>query len=195
MLLLNRCLRFYFESFFDHTRTPTLLAAMKWNEVTRIEVKGNLLIIKDAMILLSNIVAEPEWPSINCEPGEYIMEINVPEPFYAHRVRIIKTDSNPNIGNEIGMVSVDNGFIGIIDYEFFQTAVGNDFESYEEWTMTELDDELTLNFSGEVMFNQEKLVYVKSGDGDGVYPVYELVEDSKQVGLECVFIPQSELPI
>lgn len=162
---------------------------MKWNEVTRIEIKGNILTIKDAMVMLSDDEVASEWPSISCEPGEYILEINVPEPFYAHRARIRKTKSDPDLGNEIGKVNIDHAFIGIIDYEPFLNVVKNDFDSYEEWTMMELDDELSINFSGEILFNEEKLLYVKSGDGDGVYPAYELIEDGKQVGIECVFIP------
>lgn len=162
---------------------------MRWNEVTRLEVRGNRLMIKDAMVMLSENEVETEWPTIACIPDEYIMEINVPKPFYAHRVRIRKAESDPKLGNEFGKVSVDNGFIGIIDYKPFFTAVKKDYESYEEWTMMELDQELTINFSGEIKFNNEKLVYVKSGDGDGNYPVYELVENKKLVGIECVFIP------
>ncbi len=162
---------------------------MKWNEVTRIEVKGKTLTIKDAMVMLSNDETAPEWPSIACEPGEYILEINVPVPFHAHRVRIRKVDSDPNLGNELGTVDIDHAFVGFIDYELFLAAVKEGFESYEEWTMMELDDELAINFSGEILFNDEKLVYVKSGDGDGAYPVYELVDNDKQVGIECIFIP------
>ncbi|QMU61571.1 MAG: hypothetical protein GKR92_07620 [Gammaproteobacteria bacterium] len=162
---------------------------MKWNEVTRIEVKGKTLAIKDAMVMLSNNEITPEGPSITCEPGEYILEIYVPVPFHAHRVRMRKVDSDPKLGNEIGAVEIDHAFVGFIDYELFLASIKEDFESYEEWTMMELDDELTLNFSGEILFNNEKLVYVKSGDGDGTYPVYELVANDKQVGIECVFIP------
>lgn len=161
---------------------------MKWNEVTRIEVKGNVLTIKDAMIMIEVDEDSSEWPSIQCSSGEYIMEINVPEPFYAHRVRIRKVGSNPVLGNEIGNVNVDHAFIGIVDYNSFLDAVKKDIDSYEEWTMTELDDELAINFSGEILFNREKLLYVKSGDGDGSYPTYELIENDKIVGLETIFI-------
>ena len=162
---------------------------MKWNEVTRIEVRGKTQAVKDAMILLSDDDTAPDWPTVSCSPGEYILEINVPSPFYAHRARIRKTDSDPELGNELGTVDIDHAFVGFIDYESFLAAIKDDFESYEEWTATDLDDELAVNFSGEISFNDEKLVYVKSGDGDGVYPVYELLEDGKPVGLECVFIP------
>jgi len=161
---------------------------MRWNEVTRIDVKGHVLVIKDAMVMLSDDEVAPEWPSISCTPGEYVLEIHVPVPFYAHRVRVRRTDSEPDLGKELSAVNVDHAFVGFVDYEAFLTAVKRDFEAYEEWTMTELDDELALNFSGEILFSGEKLVYVKSVDGDGAFPVFELIDDGLTVGMECVLV-------
>ncbi len=162
---------------------------MKWNEVTTIEIRGKILAVKDAMIMLREEEETPEWPFIDCEPGEYVFEINVPSPFFAHRARIRKVGSEPERGKEIGSVDIDHAFLGIIDYEKFLGAVKNDYEAYGDWTATELDDELALNFSGEIAFNETKLVYVKSGDGDGTYTCIELLQNGDQVGIECVFIP------
>lgn len=162
---------------------------MDWNEVTTINIEGKILLVKDAMIMLNEDEESPEWPFINCEPGEYIFEINVPSPFYAHRARIRRIDSAPERGKGIGSVDIDHAFIGIIDYEKFVGAVKKDFEEYAEWTAMELDDELSLNFSGEINFDTTKLLYVKSGDGDGTYPCFELVQNGTQVGIECVFKP------
>ena len=161
---------------------------MQWNEVTRIELRGSTLVAKDAMVMLDADQAAPEWPAVTCTPGEYVLEIHVPTPFHAHRCRVRRADSNPSRGAAIGQAEIDHGFVGFIDYEAFIGAVANDVEAYEEWTMMELDDELALNFSGEIEFCGQKLVYVKSGDGDGSYPVHELVEDGQTVGMECVFI-------
>lgn len=159
---------------------------MNWNEVTRIEIKGPVIVVKDAMVMLSEDEVKPEWPSVACRPGEYVLEIYVPVPFHADRVRLRRRDSDPVAGNEIGKVNIDNAFVGFIDYEPFLSAVKQDFEYYEDWTMADLDDELAINFSGEIPFQGEKLVYVKSVDGDGAFPVFELVEDGQVVGLECV---------
>lgn len=82
---------------------------MKWNEVTRIDVTGRVLVVKDAMVMLSCDEVEPEWPSISCDPGEYILEIHVPVPFYAHRVRLRRADSEPDLGSELGAVNIDDG--------------------------------------------------------------------------------------
>ena len=161
---------------------------MQWNEVTRLELKGPTLIIKDAMTMLADDVTEPEWPSVHCAPGEYVLEIYVPEPFNAHRVRIRRSGSNPDQGSAIGTVGVDHAFVAFVDYEAFIAAVRADVEAYEEWTAMELDDELALNFSGEILFGEEKLVYVKSVGGDGAFPVVELVEGGETVGMECVLV-------
>lgn len=162
---------------------------MDWNEVTRIETKGNILTVKDAMIMLSRDEKSPDWPYIKCDPGEYIFEINVPVPFFAHRARIRKIDSQPSLGKGLGSIDVDHAFFGVIDYEIFRDAVSSDYEEYGDWTAMELDDELAINFSGEIPFNDTKLLYVKSGDGHGAYLCYELIENGNQVGIECVFIP------
>ncbi len=160
---------------------------MEWNEVTRINIEGKILLVKDAMIMLGEDEESPEWPYIKCEPGEYIFEINVPSPFYAHRARIRKIDSEPERGRQIGSVDIDHAFIGIIDYEKFLGAVKKNYEEYGEWTAMDLDDELSLNFSGEITFDTAKLLYVKSGEGDGTYSCFELIQNSSQVGIECVF--------
>ncbi len=161
---------------------------MQWNEVTRLDLSGSRLLIKDAMTMLDTGVSEPEWPSVTCAPGEYVLEIYVPQPFNAHRVRIRKTGSSPETGNSIGEVSVDHAFVAFVDYESFLSAVRADEEAYEEWTGMELDDELAVNFSGEIPFGDQKLVYVKSVGGDGVFPVFELIEGDATVGMECVLV-------
>ena len=161
---------------------------MQWNEVTRLDVQGSRLVIKDAMTMLATDVSEPEWPSVTCAPGEYVLEIYVPEPFNAHRVRIRRTDSSPELGDNIGFVSVDHAFVAFVDYEAFLSAVRADEDAYEEWTAMELDDELAINFSGEIPFEDQKLVYVKSVGGDGVFPVIELVDGGVTVGMECVLV-------
>ncbi|MDJ0785046.1 MAG: hypothetical protein QNJ22_23970 [Desulfosarcinaceae bacterium] len=162
---------------------------MQWNEVTRIAVEGKIIAVKDAMILLSEDEDPRQWPAIRSDPGEYVFEVNVPTPFHAHRARIRKMGSAPELGKEIGAVDIDHAFLGIIDYETFLSAVKQDADAYSEWTATELDDELAINFSGAIDFNDATLLYVKSGDGDGRYPCFELVQDGVQVGMECIFIP------
>ena len=160
---------------------------MNWNHLAQIETLGQQIIIKDAMILLDNAETAPEWPAIVVDPGMYDVEINVPEPWYCARVRIKSVESHPELGKMIGHLSIDNSSVGIIDYETFVNEISSSYSDYEEWTETALDDEINDNFSGQIAYKSAWLVYVKSGNGDGTYPVYELVEKGKVVGLECNF--------
>lgn len=160
---------------------------MDWNEVTTTDITGTILVVKDAMVMLDEGETSPDWPHVVCAPGEYIFEIHVPTPFHARLARIRLVGSDPVRGEQIGSVDVDNGFIGIIDYEGFAQAVTNNYDDYEEWTATVLDDELALNFSGEVGFDDARLLYVKTGDGDGRYACFELLQDGAAIGIECVF--------
>lgn len=161
---------------------------MQWNEVTRMQITGRTLVVKDAMTMLATDVDVPEWPSIRCAPGEYVVEIYVPEPFNAHRVRIRRAGSSPVTGAGIGTVDVDHAFVAFVDYEAFLNVVCADPDAYEEWTMAELDDELAINFSGEILFGDTQLAYVKSVGGDGAFPVFELVDDGDVVGIECALV-------
>ena len=161
---------------------------MQWCEVGKMEVVGKTLCIKDAMVMLSENEESPSFPFVYCDSGEYVFEIWVePGTFYAARARIRKARTKSELGGNIGVVDVDNGFIGIIDYEIFHREVSSSYQEYEEWSAMELDDELAINFSGQIAFGNSILSYVKSGDGDGSYNCYNLLHKGKCVGIECVF--------
>ncbi|MGI9204446.1 MAG: hypothetical protein ACR2Q3_10575 [Woeseiaceae bacterium] len=160
---------------------------MKWYEVVKIEVKGNRIVAKDAMILLSQDEESPQWPTVSVAPGQYIVEIHLPQDWYCTRFRIRPVNSSPDVGGEVGSFDVDNGKAAFIDYDHFMSVVSHDYDAYEEWTGTELDDELAINFSGQIDFGDSPLVYVKSADGDGRFSAFELKENDAVVGLECRF--------
>ena len=158
-----------------------------WNEVARIEIRGNRIVAKDAMILLDADEAEPGWPAVTVSPGDYVAELHLPSSWHCTRFRIRRTDATPDLGPQVGCFGVDHGKAAFIDYDAFHEKIAVDPGDYEEWTMNELDDELAINFSGEIPFSDTSLIYVKSGDGDGTYPVFQLIENGQVVGAECVF--------
>ena len=160
---------------------------MKWNQVAEIELRGVRLVIKDAMILVNPDSESPEWPCVTVDPGLYAFEIHVPETWYCARLRVVPAGTNPTLGGKLADLSVDHARAGVIDYDTFLATVSDDFDSYEEWTGTALDDELSLNFSGSIDFGPTSMVYVTSGHGDGTYPVFELLEGEQVVGIECHF--------
>ena len=160
---------------------------MQWNEVTKIEVSGARIAAKDGMIMVDEDDTDPAYPFVTIEPGTYIAEIHLSEPWYCARFRLRRVDSDPKPGDALGTIDIDSGKAAIIDYDAFHAAVCADADAYEEWTAGELDDELALNFSGKIAFGGTELVYVKSAEGDGQYAVHALVEDGVTVGIECVF--------
>lgn len=160
---------------------------MKWNEVGKIDIFGNRIAAKDAMILLDQDAQEPEWPTVNVEPGLFIVEVHLPQDWHCTRFRIRPLNSSPEAGPPVGTLNVDNGMAAFVDYDTFLSAVREDYDAYEEWTGMELDDELSINFSGRTEFRGSPLAYVKSGDGDGTFTALALVENGKTVGLECRF--------
>ena len=125
---------------------------MKWNEIVKIDIAGNRIAVKDAMILLDQEAGSPEWPTVTVSPGRYIVEIHLPQDWYCTRFRIRPVNSNPQVGRVIGTVAVDNGKAAFIDYDSFLAAIRDDYDDYEEWTSMELDDELAINFSGQINF-------------------------------------------
>ena len=160
---------------------------MQWNEVTKIEVRGKRIAAKDGMIMVAEDETDPAYPFVTVEPGTYVAEIHLPEPWWCARFRLRRVDTNPELGAALGSIDVDSGKAAFIDYDPFHAAVCADSDEYEAWTAGELDDELALNFSGKIEFGGTGLVYVKSADGDGRYATYALVEDGVTVGMECVF--------
>ena len=160
---------------------------MKWNEVVKVDIRGTRIAAKDAMVMLSEDESEPSLPFVDVQPGLFIAEINLASAWHCKRFRIRRDESNPEPGRTLGSIDVDCGKAAFIDYGAFSAMARDDFDSYESWTEMELDDELAINFSGQIDLGDAVLVYVKSGDGDGTYPVFELVDNGEVVGIECRF--------
>jgi hypothetical protein len=159
---------------------------MSFKKIGEIEIKGNRLVIKDSMIMLSQDEDKPEWPYVTIDSGIYDIQVMENGDQYSS-VRIIKSGVTGTRGKGIGDVEVDHGGIGIIDYDTFLSAVHKNYDDYENWTAMELDDLVWTEASAKVKFMGQPLFFLHSGDGDGTYPVYELLESEKVVGLECDF--------
>ncbi len=160
---------------------------MLWNEVAKITVRGARIAAKDGMIMIGEDEVEPVYPFVTVEPGTFVAEIHLSEPWHCARFRLRRTDADPERGSALGSIDIDSGRAAFIDYDSFHAAVCADADSYEAWTAGALDDELALNFSGKIAFGETELVYAKSADGDGRYATCALVDGGVTVGMECVF--------
>ena len=161
---------------------------MDYKEIDTIDIKGKRILIKDSMILLDDNENMPEWPFVTIESGIY--DINVLEkgdPYSS--VQIIKNGMSGARGKNIGNVNVEHGGIAIIDYDTFLSTIQKNYDDYCEWTSMELDDLVWSQVSGKIEFLNEPLFFLHSGDGDGSYPVYEVVQDGNIIGIECDFYP------
>ena len=163
---------------------------LNYKTIAEIEIKGKRIVVKDSMIMLDDDEISPEWPCLNVESGTYTIEVNMYNEDICSSVIVKKVGKTFSSKTEIGSVDVDHGSIGIIDYDNFLTAVQNNYDEYEEWTSGPLDDVAWEKFFGKIDFKNEPLYFLHSGEGDGTYPIYELIENNKVIGFECEFIPK-----
>ena len=159
---------------------------MKWEQFFDYNVTGERIIIKDGMIMVSENEKEPEWPCVKVNPGKYKIELSQEDNFVA-AVRIYKEGSNLSLGGKIGELQIDHAKAAFCDYDLLLKTVQNDPEGYMEWTENECEEAVWENEKGEVCFKNHKMIFFQSGDGDGVYPVFELLDDTKIVGMLCEF--------
>ena len=160
---------------------------MDWKEVSSLDLRGERILIKDAMIQLNPDEAEPEWPFVRVPAGAYVVEALAAQSGEFAGVRVRPKGSSLSRGASLGRIEVDNASVGIIDYEVFLSAVRASPDDYDEWTGMELFDAIGESPSGVVKFGEATLTYVASGDGDGVYEVFELTGDGQVLGFECEF--------
>jgi len=164
---------------------------MNYSKICDLEIKGKRIVIKDSMIMLSTNEDTPEWPFVTVENGKYeVQALEDADPYSA--TRIIKSGMSAVRGKKIGDVEVDHAGVGIIDYDSFLSVVKKNYDEYSNWTSMALDDFIWDQVSGKIDFLKESLVFLHSGDGDGTYPVYELLHNNNVVGLECDFLVEIE---
>lgn len=164
---------------------------MTWQQIGKFDVRGPRIAIKDAMTLLDDLPDADEWVTIVVEPGSYIVEVFMPVSNHISRVRVHSEGARPVRGEWLGAIEINMAKFGVIDYDNFLMAIGEDDSEYEEWTEMELFDAVGASLFGEIAFKSCPLIFGSSGDGDGCYPVFGLIENGSLVGLECEFEPTS----
>lgn len=148
---------------------------------------GGRIVIKDAMTMLNENAEAPEWPCVSVAPGDYIVSLAGGEDG-SKSVRICAAGSGEaSRGKEIGRVGVDHGAVAMCDYDALLAAVRADLDGYSDWTEDECEAAVWENESGVIEFGGVTVVHVKTGIGDGSFPVFELANGGRVVGMECVF--------
>ena len=90
---------------------------------------------------------------------------------------------------QVDEISIDGGSLGFYDYERIRSCFGYDMEALYSWGESKMlsgDDEY-----GVLVYDLKRgyiLPFVQSGYGDGVYPVYEVLDKGFRVGALVEFI-------
>jgi hypothetical protein len=97
---------------------------------------------------------------------------------------------NPKTGNQIAETGTDTGQIGVCDIRAIKRAYDAAFsDSYEE--VIRYFEQNIRSRAGVLTPNgmrEARLMFVESGFGDGVGPVFELLSGKKRVGVDAEFI-------
>ncbi len=159
---------------------------MEWVKVFDYNIMGKRIIIKDSMIMISKGEEKPEWPYVKVNSGKYIIEF-LYENDLIMSTRIYKEGSNFTLGNKIGELEIDHSKAAFCDYDLLLKEVNKDYDEYIEWAENKCEEKVWENQKGVVNFKNHKMIFFQSGHGDGVYPVFELLDNANAVGMFCKF--------
>jgi hypothetical protein len=162
-----------------------------WLEFCNLLVRGNKVHAVDA----SYAADGQEGCMIDLRPGKYHVQVKAMaygNDVRMSRLRVIWPGSEPTAGPEIGQTGTDTGNVGVYDFDIFAKAWGNDnnaswdkispaIESADMHGIAVLDDA-----TGAIM------PFVRSGFGDGTFPVNELLQNGSRVGFEICFMSAGE---
>jgi hypothetical protein len=130
-------------------------------------------------------------------PGSYVVECKGVRYGQDRRVagmRVFAVGSKAKRGKKIGEIPVDFGGVSVLDIDTVEDSINEDEERYEEWLdeiLYDSDDYSSIKIH-EWVPTGTKIPVVQGGFGDGVYNVYELMEEGNIVGLEIEFIRDGE---
>ena len=129
----------------------------------------------------------PEWPHITAAPGDYVVSI-LGDAGKTKGVRVCQAGiTQAARGKEVGRVSVDHAAVAICDYDALLAAAKADPDAYGDWTEVECEEAIWEQDSGVLNFGGVSIAHLKTGVGDGEFPVWELLDGGRVVGLECSF--------
>lgn len=172
----------------DAPTTGTAGVESEWIEHGPLQVKGARLQIVDVY----QAGNDPEGVILPVTAGEFVVEARVVtfgDDQRVSRVRVRPTQSSCVVGDKAGEVGVDLAAIAVTDVDLLGAWAEANRDETQDW-----GQELWFNRAAPAGFfscpaASTELAFVDSGIGDGTYPVYYLVENGRNVGLEVAFIP------
>ena len=158
-----------------------------WMNLCELDLIGAQFLVVDANFVPS----AKDGILISSKPGKYqvqIKGIDFSGDRRVSRLKVFLQNESPTLGKQAGETWTDTAQTGIVDYESFSKAWGDD----DDASYKKLQDKLESaeNF-GVVKFDKSAnavMPFVSSGFGDGSFPVLELVTNGQVVGVEVEFI-------
>ncbi|HXR03384.1 MAG TPA: hypothetical protein VN836_01600 [Verrucomicrobiae bacterium] len=162
-----------------------------WLEFCDLTVRGSKVQVVDA----SYVPDEREGCMVTLAPGSYHVEVKATAyggDVRISRLRLVRHGVSPSIGAVLGETGTDTANIGVCDHEVFARAWGGDNDASWEIISPAIEEADTHGIAVLDETAGAVMPFVRSGFGDGTFPVHELVADGSRAGFEVVFIRGDE---
>lgn len=157
-----------------------------WIEFASFHILSGKLRVSDPMFFRDL----PPAPTFDVECGTYRVlakTMTYPEDIRVSRLRAILREP-ATVGRRLNYVSVDFAQVGIFDPVILDEAAEKMDNADEKKMLAALDSIQEFGIASLGSDPCAIMPLAVSGFGDGGYPIYELLNEGKRVGVEVVFI-------
>jgi hypothetical protein len=178
----------------QHTGSPGSVAVESdWLDFCSLPVRSGKLAVFDPTLF--------DGPVVLLSPGEYRVSVKVRAVGEIRQISRLRVSGGLQsgqghppfglheiLGTKIAEVGVDFGQVGVADADAIYAAAEHLTVSDQEEIISSMN---TLSLFGMIPWSRSDSLFmpwVVSGDGDGRYPVLELVVNGERVGIEVVFV-------
>lgn len=164
----------------------------EWFPVCKLKLAGPKLLVIDP----SFAPAATDGLLVRAAPGNYAVSAKClyfnGDRRIARLRLLLEGATKAVVGARVGKTWSDTGAIGVIDHKVFSEAWGDDDDASYERIRETIED---VEFCDVAILSRAKgaiMPFVESGFGDGTFPVYELLEKRRRVGIEVEFIADAK---
>ena len=158
-----------------------------WFHHCDLRLRGGRLQVADRQF----IGISGEGVTVPIQSGTYSFECEVATVHAAKRlsrVRIYPKDTSVVIGESLGEVDVDFGYVAAGDFDLMDAAARKDEDRYQDWIESLMDLEDADLGTIHCRLAGCDVPFVEAGIGDGNYTARELLSDDRVVGVEVDFL-------
>jgi hypothetical protein len=158
-----------------------------WLDFCPFVLRGSSFLVVDP----SFVPSESDGVVLKATSGNYLLKAKVASYGQDHRIarlRVIQESAQPSLGEQVGETWSDTAMTSVCDLEAVKQVWGEDDDASFEKVSRYFDEAGDYGIALLGGRSDPTIPFVSSGFGDGVFPVYELLEGGKVVGFEIVFI-------